>query len=107
MKKRRAPARSAIRYLVLWWQAQVPYAAAFDDEIAAHAAASVRNAIVIEISGTALKFEKVVDYYRRDDTGRPMPAEWRGGSGAGAGPRGPRPEPAVPEGCRGGVPRWS
>src|SRR2546422_8957045 len=98
MKKRRAPARSAIRYLVLWWQAQVPYAAAFDDEIAAHAAASVRNAIVIEISGTALKFEKVVDYYRRDDTGRPIPAEWRDPSGAIPGPLARVPKPAVTEG---------
>ena len=94
MKKRRAPARSAIRYLVLWWQAQVPYAAAFDDEIAAHAAASVRNAIVVEISGTELTFEKVVDYYRRDDAGRPMPAEWRDVSGPIAVPWAPRPRPA-------------
>src|SRR2546427_5432512 len=77
MKKHRAPSRKDIRYLVLWWQAQVPYAAAFDDEIAAHAAASVRNALVVEISGKSVAFDKVVDYYRRDDAGRPMPAEWR------------------------------
>jgi hypothetical protein len=94
MRKRRAPTRAPIRYLVLWWQAQVPYAAVFDDEIAAHAAASVRNAIVVEISGTALKFEKVVDYYRRDDAGRPMPAEWRDVSGPIAVPWAPRPRPA-------------
>ena len=94
MKKRRGRTRAPTRYLVLWWQAQVPYAAVFDDEIAAHAAASVRNAIVVEISGTELTFEKVVDYYRRDDAGRPMPAEWRDVSGPIAVPWAPRPRPA-------------
>ena len=42
MKKRRVPARAQVRYLVLWWQAQVPYAAVFDDEVAAHAVKQVR-----------------------------------------------------------------
>src|SRR2546428_12773994 len=95
MKKRRVPARAQVRYLVLWWQAQVPYAAVFDDEVAAHAAANVRNALLVEISGPGVKFEAVVDYYRRDDAGRPMPAEWRDVSGALAGPRGPRPTPPL------------
>src|SRR2546426_11372588 len=96
MKKRRVPARAQVRYLVLWWQAQVPYAAVFDDEVAAHAAANVRNALVVEISGAGVKFEAVVDYFRRDDAGRPMPAEWRGGWGAPPAARGRRPPPAVP-----------
>src|SRR2546428_3210968 len=95
MKKRRVPARAQVRYLVLWWQAQVPYAAVFDDEVAAHAAANVRNALLVEISGPGVKFEAVVDYYRRDDAGRPMPAEWRDGSGPLAGPPAPRPRPAL------------
>src|SRR2546427_11338781 len=86
---------SGVRFAVLWWQAQGPYGAALDVETAAPAAASVRTAIVIEISGTALKFEKVVAYYRRDDTGRPMPAEWRDVSGPIAVPWAPRPKPAV------------
>jgi len=81
MKKRRGAPRAQVRYLVLWWQAQVPYAAVFDDEVAAHAAANVRNALLVEISGPGVKFEAVVDYYRRDDAGRPMPAEWRDVSG--------------------------
>ena len=95
IKKGRDRARKEIRYLVLWWQAQAPYAALFDDEIAAHAAASVRNALVVEISGGDLKFEKIVDYYRRDDAGRPMPAEWRDVSGPLAVPWAPRPRPAL------------
>ncbi len=78
MRKKRAPSRAdRVVYLVLWWQAQTPYASVFDDEIAACAAASVRNALVVEVSGEQLRFEKIVDYYRRDEAGRPMPAEWR------------------------------
>ena len=68
-------------YLVLWWLNLNPYAAVFDDEIQAFAAANVRNATVVEVSGNDIKFEKVVDYYRRDDAGNPMPAEWRNVSG--------------------------
>ncbi len=82
MGKKRAASRALrVLYLVLWWQAQTPYAAVFDDEIAACAAASVRNALVVEVSGRGLRFDKVVDYYRRDEEGRPMPAEWRNVAG--------------------------
>jgi len=63
-----------IRYLVVWWQNQTPHASLFDEEIAASAAASVRNALLVEVSG---KVEKVLDYWRRDDAGNPMPAEFR------------------------------
>ena len=80
-------------FLVLWWQAQTPYAAMFEDEVAAYAAANVRNALVVEISGKASKVEKVVDYYRRDNSGNPMPAEWRNVSGPVAWPWMPRPKP--------------
>lgn len=75
--KRPKPKKDQVLYLVLWWQTQTPYAAVFDDEVAACAAASVRNALVVEVTGARLKIEKVVDYYRRDDAGHPMPAEWR------------------------------
>ncbi len=91
MRKKRESARSDVRYLVLWWQAQVPYAAVFDDEVAAYAAANVRNALVVEVSGSHVRFEKVVDYYRRDDAGRPMPAEWRNVTGPIALPWMPKP----------------
>lgn len=64
-------------YLVLWWMAQTPYAAVFENEMAAEAAANVRNALVVVVSGRDLKFERVADWYRRDESGGPMPAEWR------------------------------
>lgn len=78
-------------YLVLWWMGggndcptcghkrdpPAPYAAAFDNEAAAEAAANVRNALLVKVSGRDIRVEDVVDWYRRDDSGRPMPAEWR------------------------------
>lgn len=57
--------------------AQTPYAAVFENEMAAEAAANVRNALLVEVSGRDLKFERVADWYRRDEAGGPMPAEWR------------------------------
>ena len=75
--RRRLPrAKRSVRYLVVWWQNQTPYAAMFNDEISAYAAASVRNALLIEVPGDG-KIERIVDYYRRDDKGNPLPAEWR------------------------------
>ncbi len=64
-------------YLVLWWMAQTPYAAVFENEMAAEAAANVRNALLVVVSGRDLKFDRVADWYRRDAAGGPMPAEWR------------------------------
>jgi hypothetical protein len=54
-----------------------PYAAVFENRVAAEAAANVRNAILVTFKGEDTKVEAVVDWYRRDDEGRPMPAEWR------------------------------
>lgn len=54
-----------------------PYAAVFTNRVAAEAAANVRNALLITIKGTNPEVEQVVDWYRRDEQGRPMPAEWR------------------------------
>ncbi|HII40244.1 MAG TPA: hypothetical protein HA326_03395 [Thermoplasmata archaeon] len=65
------------QYLVVWWMARTPYAAVFDHRIAAETAASVRNALVVAVSGRNLRIEGVWDWYRRDETGEPMPAEWR------------------------------
>lgn len=74
--KPRTAARKT-QYLVLWWMSQTPFAALFDTPFAAEAAASVRNGIVVAISGEQLRVDGVEDWYRRDETGRPMPAEWR------------------------------
>ncbi len=65
------------KYLVIWWMSKSPYAAVFTNRVAAEAAANVRNAILVAIKGHATKVEEVVDWYRRDVEGRPMPAEWR------------------------------
>ena len=65
------------KYLVIWWMSKSPYAAVFTNRVAAEAAANVRNAILVAIKGPATKVEEVVDWYRRDEEGRPMPAEWR------------------------------
>ncbi len=78
MKSKRAPrASKKTLYLVLWWMSQTPYAAVFENEVAAEAAANVRNALMVAISGRDVKIDQVKDWYRRDDGGQPMPAEWR------------------------------
>ena len=64
-------------FLVIWWMSKTPYAAVFTNRLAAEAAANVRNAILVTIKGAHTKVEEVVDWYRRDEEGRPMPAEWR------------------------------
>ena len=78
MKSRRPrlPGRKTY-YLVLWWMSQTPYAAVFENQVAAEAAASVRNALLVIVSGRDLRVDQVQDWYRRDDDGRPMPAERR------------------------------
>jgi hypothetical protein len=76
-------------YLVIWWYAQFPHAATFDNKIAAMAAANVRNALMITISGDA-KIDDIVDWYRRDDAGNPVPAEWRDLVGQLRGPPAPQ-----------------
>src|SRR5256712_2693245 len=64
-------------YLVLWWMSQTRYAAIFENQVAAEAAANVRNALMVTISGRDVKVDQVQDWYRRDESGAPMPAEWR------------------------------
>src|SRR2546425_11776405 len=64
-------------YLVLWWMSQTPYAAIFENQVAAEAAANVRNALMVTMSGRDVKVDQVQDWYRRDESGAPMPAEWR------------------------------
>ncbi len=69
--------RRKTQYLVLWWMAQTPYAAVFENRIAAETAANVRNALLVAVSGCDLRIDGVSDWYRRNDHGEPMPAEWR------------------------------
>lgn len=64
-------------YLVVWWMSQTPYAAVFENRVAAEAAANVRNALMIVISGSGVKVDEVLDWYRRNEEGTPLPAEWR------------------------------
>src|SRR2546425_8159669 len=64
-------------FLVIWWMSKNPYAAVFENRIAAEAAANVRNAILVTFKGNRTDVEAVVDWFRRDEEGRPMPAEWR------------------------------
>ncbi len=71
------PSPKKTYYLVLWWMAQTPYAAVFENQMAAEAAANVRNALLVAVSGRDVRFERIADWYRRDDSGEPMPAEWR------------------------------
>ena len=56
---------------------KTPYAAVFENRVAAEAAANVRNALLVTIKGERTKVEEVLDWYRRDEEGKPMPAEWR------------------------------
>ncbi|MGQ0798235.1 MAG: hypothetical protein ACT4OI_10310 [Methanobacteriota archaeon] len=69
--------RTRTYHLVIWWMAQAPYAAVFGNRIAAEAAARVRNAVMVTLSGCDVEIDGVNDFYRRDEEDRPMPAEWR------------------------------
>src|SRR2546428_12985167 len=88
-KSRRA-APSKTRFLVVWWMSKNPYAAVFENRVAAEAAANVRNAILVAFKGANAEVETVVDWFRRDEEGRPMPAEWREVTGEGRLPWGTR-----------------
>ncbi|HEY7587693.1 MAG TPA: hypothetical protein VIB49_02965 [Thermoplasmata archaeon] len=76
-RKREGNGAKKTYYLVLWWMSQTPYAALFENEVAAEAAANVRNALMVTVTGRDVKVSAVKDWYRRDDDGQPMPAEWR------------------------------
>ncbi len=64
------------QYLIFWWLDQTPYVARFEDEMEADSAARVRNALLLEI-GEDGEVAKILDYYRRDEEGNPIPAVWR------------------------------
>src|SRR5256885_8974141 len=94
-RSRRPPGKEV--FLVLWWMSKSPYAAVFENRVAAEAAANVRNALLVRIKGSGVKVEEVLDWYRRDEEGRPMPAEWRELMGQLRGPSPPKGA-AVPAG---------
>ena len=66
--------KSENTFVTFWWMSQSPYMAEFDNRASAEAAANVRNALMLTITGTV---EEAVDWYRRDDKGLPMPVERR------------------------------
>ena len=76
-RTRQSLKREATAYVVLWWLDQTPYVARFEDDVEAEAAARVRNATVVEVRGRGIEVPRVMDYYRRDEDGRPMPAKWK------------------------------
>src|SRR5213592_310140 len=61
-------------YLVVWWVCQTPQVALFDHLEAAKAAANVRNALMVTVTGTAVEIDEVVDWYRRNDKADPRRA---------------------------------
>src|SRR2546426_3195285 len=64
-------------FLVIWWMSKNPYAAVFENRIAAEAAANVRNAILVTFKGNGSDVEAVVGLFPRDEEGRPVPRERR------------------------------
>ena len=71
------PERPLTRYLVLWWHLQKMYVGLFENETEATLHAAARNGVVVELIGSSVSIGAIEDYWRRDDTGRPMPGEWR------------------------------
>ena len=61
-------------YVVVWWMNTAPHAARFARLETAQVAAQVRNGLLLTVRG---EVHEVVDYWRRDEKGEPMPAEWR------------------------------
>jgi len=64
-------------YVVLWWHFQKPYVAVVPTYDEAKWIADTRNGVIVEIIGKSMAVKSVVDFYRRDDAGNPMPAEMR------------------------------
>ena len=64
-------------YVILWWHFQKPYVAVVPTYDEAKWIADTRNGVIIEILGRSLAVKSVVDFYRRDEAGNPMPAEMR------------------------------
>ena len=63
--------------MIVWWAYQRPYYAVTRDEGEATWTANLRNGVVLELEGTGVAVKKVVDHWRRDAGGKPLPAENR------------------------------
>jgi hypothetical protein len=70
------------RFVVIWWAYQRPYFAITRDEAEAAWTANLRNGVVVEFEGTGLSVKRVVDHWRRDASGNPLPAEAREPAGS-------------------------
>jgi hypothetical protein len=68
------------KWLLLWWDNKEPRSAVMDDEIQAEMTARPRNAILMHLRGE-VEVESIVDFWRRDKDGNPMPALERNLSG--------------------------
>jgi len=73
--EKRAPRRETA-WLVVWWHLQKIYCGLFTTEEEANLQAMSRNGVVIELSAESLAVGRIADYWRRDDSGNPLPAEW-------------------------------
>lgn len=72
-----ARARKPRVFVVVWWAYQKPYYAVTKDEAEAAWTANLRNGLVVELEGSAVAVKRVVDHWRRDAEGKPIPAEAR------------------------------
>lgn len=77
MARAKKPRKKPRAYVVVWWAYQKPYYAVTRDEAQATWTANLRNGVVIEVEGTGVAVAKVVDHWRRDGKGNPLPAESR------------------------------
>ena len=75
-KKRNEPEPQTV-YVIIWWHFQKPYVAVVPTHDEAKWIADTRNGVVIELIGRDVAVKSVVDFYRRDEAGNPMPAEMR------------------------------
>ncbi len=74
--------RAKVRtFVVVWWAYQKPYYAVTRDAAEASWTANLRNGVVVELEGTGVSVARVLDHWRRDERGNPMPAEPRSPAG--------------------------
>ena len=64
-------------FVVVWWAYQKPYYAVTRDPAEAAWTANLRNGLVVEVEGTGVAVKRVLDHWRRDAAGNPIPAEPR------------------------------
>ena len=62
-------------YFTSWWYMQKLYVGMFATEGEAKLQCMSRNGLFVDIIGD-VSIGRVEDYWRRDDSGKPMPAEW-------------------------------